>query len=203
MIKVILFDCDGPIIKRDKYFSQRLAEDKGTIIDTQDEKSFFKGEFLECEVGKKDLKEVLPKWLAAWNWTGSVDELLDYWFSGEATIDQEMKNYIASLRSKDVKCYLATNNEKYRTEYLSNVVGLKNFLDGIFSSAYLGYMKPQREYWAGIHKVLPGVNKEEVIVLDDKLPAIESAKSFGFNAEHYEGFENFKKVMAEKYQINA
>ena len=62
MIKVILFDCDGPIIKREKYFSQRLHEETGVVIDSQNEKSFFKGIFLQCETGKADLKQVLPEW---------------------------------------------------------------------------------------------------------------------------------------------
>lgn len=201
MIKVILFDCDGPIIKRGKYFSQRLHEETGVVIDSQNEKSFFKGIFLQCETGKADLKQVLPEWLPIWQWKGSVDDLLEYWFKGEADVDQQMKDYISALRQKGIKCYLATNNEIYRTEYLANVVGLKNFLDGFFSSCYLGYLKPQIEYWAEVYKSLSDVSKSEVLMIDNLAPAIESAKEFGFNAEHYENFETFKKTMEEKYQI--
>jgi putative hydrolase of the HAD superfamily len=201
MIKVILFDCDGPIIKREKYFSQRLREETGVVIDSQNEKSFFKGIFLDCETGKADLKQVLPQWLPTWQWKGSVNDLLEYWFKGEAEIDQMMKKYIENLRQKGIKCYLATNNEKYRTEYLANVVGLKNFLDGIFSSCYLGYMKPQIEYWQEVYKSISDVNKNEVLMIDNLEPAIKSAREFGFNAERYENFESFKKTMEVKYQV--
>jgi putative hydrolase of the HAD superfamily len=203
MIKVILFDCDGPIIKRDKYFSQRLHEETGAIIDSQNEKSFFKGIFLQCEIGNADLKQVLPGWLAVWQWNGSVDDLLEYWFKGEADVDQQMKDCISALRQKGIKCYLATNNEKYRTEYLTNVVGLKDFLDGIFSSSSLGYLKPQIEYWAEVYKSLSDMPKSEVLMIDNLASAVESAKEFGFNGEHYENFESFKKTMQEKYQITA
>ncbi len=195
MIKVILFDCDGPIIKREKYFSQRLKEERGIDVRAQDETSFFKGEFLECEVGKKDLKQVLPYWLPIWKWQGSVDELLDYWFSGEAELDLEMKDYIATLRQSGVKCYLATNNEKYRTQYLWEQVGINFFLDGLFSSCYLGHMKPELQYWEEIYKGFPDVRKDEFLVLDDMPNAIASAKKFGFNAELYSNFENFKTTL--------
>ena len=201
MIKVILFDCDGPLIKREKYFSQRLEEETGAKIDTKNESSFFKGEFLDCEVGKADLKEILPKWLPVWQWQKSVDELLKYWFEGERVVDPQMADYIKYLRENGVKCYLSTNNEKYRTEYLASVVGLKELLDGVFSSCYIGHMKPEVKFWEIIFGQLKGVNKDEVLVLDDKMLSIESARSFGFNAEHYESFEKTVQQFKKIYQL--
>lgn len=200
MIKVILFDCDGPIIKREKYFSQRL-KDLGKPLNKELVKVFFKHEFLDIEKGKGDLKQSLGNKIESWGFTGSVKELMDFWFEGEAEIDQQMKNYIIKLRQKGVKCYLATNNEKYRTEYLANMVGLKNFLDGIFSSCYLGYLKPQIEYWAELHKSLSGIPKNEILMLDNMQTAVDSARAFGFKGEFYENFEAFEKVMEAKYQI--
>jgi putative hydrolase of the HAD superfamily len=201
MIKIILFDCDGPIIKRDKYFSQRILEEKGIVPDLEKQKAFFTGEFLECEIGKKDLKQVLPKWLPAWQWQGTVEELLDYWFSGEAAVDPAMKDYIISLRKNGIKCYLSTNQEKYRAAYLWNVVGLKIFLDGIFSSCYLGFMKPKIEFWQEAYKEFSNTPKDQVLVLDDTKDIVDSARAFGFNAEFYENFKSFEKVIKEKYQI--
>jgi len=201
MIKVILFDCDGPVIKREKYFSQRLL-DLGMKLDVQKIQDFFHNEFLLCETGNADLKQELAGRIKEWGWQKSLDELLDFWFDGEAEVDQLMKKYIEDLRQKGIKCYLATNNEKYRTEYLANVVGLKDFLDGIFSSCYLGYMKPQIEYWEEAYKSLSDVHKNEVLLIDNLDLAVKSAREFGFNAEHYENFEGFKKIMEEKYQLN-
>ena len=74
MIKVILFDCDGVIIKeRGQYFSQRLAQELGLPINENFVKEFFKKEFLLCETGKADLKEELQKKIGTWGYTGSVD----------------------------------------------------------------------------------------------------------------------------------
>lgn len=200
MIKIILFDCDGLIIKREKYFSQRLKE-SGLELNEQKISEFFRGEFLEIEKGKQDLKAVLAKTVKSWGFYGSVEQLMDFWFKGESSIDTQMELYIKRLRSAGVKGYLATNNEKYRTEYLWNVVGLKNFLDGVFSSCYLGFMKPEVEYWQEIYAVLNKYPKENILVWDDKQTAIDSARAFGFKAELYTTFGDFKKVMEEKYKI--
>lgn len=202
MIKVILFDCDGPIIKRTKYFSQRLI-DLGFAIDSEKVRNFFENEFLSCETGKADLKEELSKRMELWGWPKGVEELMGFWFKGEAEINKEMRAYIISLRKKGIKGYLSTNNEKYRVDYLWNTVGLKNFLDGKLPSAELGFLKPQVEFWEQAYTRVPKVSKEEVLVLDDVESAIHTAKEFGFNAEFYKDFTSFKQTMSKEYNLNA
>jgi putative hydrolase of the HAD superfamily len=195
MIKVILFDCDGVIIKRDKYFSQRLKIDFKEKLNSSAVDSFFKNEFLLCEAGKADLKVELAKVLTSWgiNWT--VEEVLKYWFEGEEEIDEQVVGTVQKLREKGIKCYLSTNNEKYRVEYLSKVVGLNKVLDGIFSCASLGVLKPDLKFWEGVFKQLSGVLKDQVLVFDNKKEMTDSAKEFGFYAEVYSDFENFQKQL--------
>lgn len=202
MIKIILFDCDGLIIKHEKYFNQRMLEQKGIQTDAERQKLFFNNEFLLCETGKADLKQELSSRLNIWNWQGSTEELMDFWFSGESTVDARMKDYIVRLREKGIKCFLSTNNEKYRTEYLWDVICLKSFLDGLFSSGYLGYLKPEVRFWQEVCKDFPDISKEEILVWDDQESTIHSAKEYGLNAEFYEGFESFKKIMSDKYQLS-
>lgn len=187
MIKVILFDCDGPIVKREMYFSQRLGMPFEVL------KEFFEGDFLLCETGKKDLKIELTKRLKKWGWKKSVEELMDFWFSNEAVADEKMLKSIAEVRQKGIKCFLATNNEKYRTEYLLNAVGLKKHLDGAFSSAYLGYLKPDLKYWESIYKNFLEIPKEQIVVYDDDEENVKSALEFGFRARFFTTFEDYEK----------
>lgn len=199
MIKVILFDCDGVIVKHHKRFSQTLQEKFGiTAGQTAD---FFKGAFLDCEKGKKDLKLELSKVLGGWNWKGTAEDFMELWFNSGKEIDRQMAEYIIGLRSQNIETYLSTNNEKYRVQFLWEQTGLKNILDGKMPSSELGFLKPEKEFWQEAHRRLGGVDKSEVLVWDDARPAVDSARACGFNAEFYSDYENFEKVMKEKYKL--
>jgi putative hydrolase of the HAD superfamily len=202
MIKVILFDCDGVIVKQvKKYFRQRMKEEFGMVINEELETFFFRNNFLLCETGKLDLKTELSQELPKWGIDWPLEKVLDYWFSGEAEKDPEMIKEIARLRSLGIKCYLSTNNEKYRVEYLTNVVGLGKILDGIFSSASLGYLKPNLNFWTEIYKKFSGIEKDEILVLDNKREMANSAKEFGFHSHFYTSFENYKTTLHNQYYL--
>ncbi|MEI6118943.1 MAG: hypothetical protein WCP92_07125 [bacterium] len=47
-----------------------------------------------------DIKEALKPHLKDWNWKGSVDELLEYRFKVEHSIDQRIVEDIFKLRNK-------------------------------------------------------------------------------------------------------
>lgn len=175
------------------YFSDRFSKEFG--ISKEKILPFFKKEFLHCLAGNADLKEELNKYLAQWGWKKSVEELLEYWFSQERTADQKLLDYIAELRKRGVKCFLQTNNEKYRTEYLWETVGLKSHFDGIFSSSHLGYKKPEQEFWSAIYARMGAPEKDTILVWDDDRENVESAKNFGFQAELYTDFDSFQDKM--------
>jgi len=70
VIRVILFDVDG-VLAIGEPFSKHLAQTYGITSDLT--RSFFEGRFLECLVGKADLKEELAGLLPAWGWSGSIE----------------------------------------------------------------------------------------------------------------------------------
>jgi len=144
-----------------------------------------------CEIGKKDLKEELKKVIKDWGWNGSVEELMDYWFRNEAEKREEVLNYIAILRSKGFKCYLATDNEKYRVAYLLDVVGLREHFDGFFPSCEIGYLKEQKEFWQAVYQNVDNYRKDEILVWDDDIKNVNRAKEFGLKAEHYKYLDDF------------
>lgn len=189
MIKAILFDVDGVVFKpRDKYFSQRLRED-GSSVPEEKINSFFKNEYKKIVIGKADLREEVEKYLDDWNWNGSVEELLNYWFSYENKIDQEVVDLVQELREKGVKCYLASDHSKYRTDDFMNNVGLKKYFDGVFSSGYLGYTKEEKEFFAAVIKDL-GLPKNEILFVDDDPENVRVAESVGINAVHFDNKKN-------------
>lgn len=198
MIKTVIFDTDGMVIHREMYFSQRFSKEFGVPMEKV--LPFFKNEFQLCLAGKADLKEELAKYLDQWGWKKSVEELLSYWFANESNLDKKMLENVKNLRNKSIVCYLGTNNEKYRVQYLFENLGLKNFFDGVFSSAELGFLKPQPEFWSVIHDHLGRPDKSEVLVWDDDEENVESAKSFGFHSEFYsdpDAYENRMKLLID------
>lgn len=194
MIKVVLFDADGVVLSPSERFSSRLSK----TYDIPMEKiiPFFKNEFERCETGQADIKQELGKYLDSWGWQGTIDDLLAFWFEGKGTINQSVLEDAASLRRQGVKCYLHTNNEKYRVAYMWDTLGLSQAFDGIFSSADLGVLKPDHVFWEKAQAKLESIVPHEVIVWDDDRENVASAAEFGYQAKLYSGFEDYEKEMS-------
>ena len=178
------------VIHRKMRFSQHFSEK--FKIPLEKINLFFENEFQPCLIGKADLKQKIKKYLPIWGWQKSVDELLQYWFECENIIDNQIIGSVQKLRNDGIKCFLSTNNEKYRVEYLLNIVGLKKYFDGIFFSSEIGYMKQKKEFWQIVYNRLGNPDKESVLCWDDEAKKLEAAKKLGFLAELYTDFKNYE-----------
>lgn len=190
--KVILLDVDGVVIEKSKVFSIRIS--KLLNIPLEKVLPFFKNEFQLCLTGEADLKVELEKYIASWGWKGTVDEILKFWFEGEAKLNTEVLDVIKSLKSKGTKVYLATNNEKYRVNYLSKEVGLENYVDGIFSSAGLGFKKPDEHFYIKVLGLLK-VHPKAVFFWDDDEENVDGAKKVGINSYLYTDILDIKDYL--------
>jgi putative hydrolase of the HAD superfamily len=192
--KVILFDADGVTLIEGKLFSEILAE-KGLITSLEKTTSFFTGVFKEeCLVGKADLKEELAKVIGDWGWKGTVDEIINFWFSIGIDLNSEVVDYITKLRKQGVVCYMTTDQEKYRGALLRNKFG--ELFDGVFISSEIGYRKKDPEYFQYVYeKVQDKVNdKSEILFFDDGENNVKNAKEFGIEAIHFQNAEDLPKL---------
>ncbi len=188
MIKALLIDGDGATIKKTKYFSDVYAEEYN--IPEAKLRPFFKDKFRMCQRGKADLKEEVTPYLKGWGWKGTVDEFLDYWFHTQTIPNQPVLDLLKDIRGRGVKCYLVTDQEKYRANYISNNLKFKEYFDELYYSCDLGYSKSQKEFFEVIIKKL-NLKPEEIIYWDDE--DIEMAKEVGINASVYTSFQNFQE----------
>lgn len=192
MIKLVLFDVDGVVIKsRGKFFSQRLAEKQGLPI--EEVMPFFTGDYKLCATGLADLKEVLPRYFETWKWQGTVEDLMNFWFEGEKDTDPEVINIVETLRSKNILCGLASDNEKYRIEYLMKEVELENHFNvHNFFSAGVGFKKSNPEFF---NKILEATSfkPEEIQYWDDDQKNVDIAKSLGIDAHLFTSANEMKK----------
>lgn len=194
MIKVLIFDADGVLINGD-IFSKRFSKEYN--IDISKINPFFDGSFKDCLVGKTDLKEAIIPYLEEWGWKDGVDNFLEYWFSSEHSIDQELIDYIQNYQNSGIKCVMATNQEKYRAEYMFNKIGFVNSFDKMYVSAHLGHTKTNVEFFDKLVKDLGDTKKDEILFWDDDIENINTAKEFGINAELYTTFKDFKQKMKD------
>jgi len=191
MIKVILFDIDGIIITGRKHlFSERLASEYNISQELVEE--FFRTDFRECTFGRADLKEKISPHLDKWNWGNGVEKLLEYWFTSENKTDKEVLDTVSRLRSRGIKCYIATRQEKYRSRYLLETLGLRKYFDGAFITCDIGYDKSQTEFWEYVLKKLEA-KPEEIMFFDDTTKNIQFAESLGVKAIFYENINTLQK----------
>jgi putative hydrolase of the HAD superfamily len=196
--KVVIYDNDGMITCGSR-FSDQYSKEFNIPMEVMDE--FFTKHFRNCLHGKSDLKEELKPFLEKWNWTGTVDELLDYWFKIGIEPDYDTYNSISKLKEQGVICCLATNQEKYRTEFLVSKMNYKELFDEIFSSAHLGVFKTSQEGMEKIYSALKekyrDLEKEDIMFWDDREGNVEHLNSFGFNGQQYKDYLSFKQRMKE------
>jgi len=160
---------------------------------------FFKEHFTNLLKGEGDLKTILGDVLSRLGYTGSVDEIIQCWFSGDANLDFELLEEINNLKQVvDAKAFLATNQEKYRAEYIWEELGLKGYFDGIFYSASVGTMKTDIAFYEHIHRKL-GISPESnaILFFDDSEENIVAAKNAGWKAYHYKSIVDFKNTLVQ------
>ena len=190
-MKTFVFDADGVVcvgapfsraLEREyKIPAWRLAE-------------FFAGPFPDCIVGRRDLKEAVALHLSAWGWPGSVEDLLAFWFRSEYSVCPRIIDCVRTLRRRGHGCVLGTNQEKYRTAYLSREMGLDGEFDRIFASCELGAAKPEEAFFRGIEGHLAW-RPSDFYLIDDNEKNVVGARSAGWEAIHYKGADDIAKIM--------
>jgi putative hydrolase of the HAD superfamily len=196
-MKAALFDADGVVIVPQKIFSKQYAQKYG--LDPESFEGFFRGAFSDAITGEADLKDLIRKHHDVWQWSTNPQELLDMWFAAESHTDKELLNVIWQQRANGLAVYMATNQEKYRAQYLRETM-FPGVFDDIFVSSEIGHMKRDPGYWVPVLDKLaidiPGIDPSHVAFFDDSQDSIDGARSAGINAYLYEGATQVRQVLA-------
>ena len=187
--KAILFDLDG-VVNISKYFSQIYSEEYNVPLESV-QKIFEDGRKDLTNIGKADLKDVMKDVLTDWQWKGTVEELIELWLQTDLNIDMRVIDIIQRLRKSSVKCYLASDQEKYRTGYLWNEKKIGQSFDGKFISCEIGYTKFQQEFFGVAIKELK-LPREDILYIDDSQAKLDVAKQTGIQTYLYNSFGEFE-----------
>jgi putative hydrolase of the HAD superfamily len=191
-MKTFLIDADGVALKLHRYFSEIYSEMNNIPLEIIN--PFFKEKFFDCQRGKADLKESLVPYLEQWQWKGTVDEFVDLWCQSDVEGNQEVLDIVKIMRQKGNECYLTTDQEKYRSEYIAKNLPLTEYFDGAFYSWQLGYKKSEPEFWQAILQKL-NIPPDQVIYWDDDEKNVEMARQLGIDAHHYKNVDEFKTTL--------
>lgn len=196
MSAYILFDADGVLTLPEEAFSIVYARSHG--LELEPFENFFKNEWQPIVTGAEDLKENIISRPELWQWEGTPDELLEFWFKTEDVRNEELLKLIVNLKDTGIPCYLATDQEKYRAEYMKNVM-FKDLFDGYFVSAELGVVKTDPRFFELVLQELgtkhPGLNPNEVIFFDDSQSKVDTAKSAGIDARLFKNNEQVRSLL--------
>lgn len=194
--KGLLFDADGVTITPKDPFSVQYATAHG--LDSKTLASFFDERFDEAIKGKRDLKQLLEERRDLWQWKGSVEDLIEKWCILENHINQDLTTFISQIRQSGIPCYLAMNQEKYRTKYIKEKM-FPDVFDKIFSSADMGVKKPNPKYYDLIVEELKAkqvINEpNDLVYFDDQPSNVESAQKLGIRAFLYTNVLEIKKLL--------
>lgn len=186
-MKILLVDADGVVLKKSGFFSEKISKENNVPMEIMS--PFYTNEFRQAQRGKADLKAELIKYLPQWNWDKSVDEFVGYWFTTDAHPDERVFTYIERLRHAGIKVYLASDQERYRAEYMSESLDFNNRLDGCFFSYKLGCKKSEPAFFEQVLREL-GTNPADVTFLDDDQTNVDVAAEFGIDARHYKSIDD-------------
>lgn len=185
--KVVVLDVDGVLNTPNEPFSWSYAREHG--LDKTVFRPFFQGAFQDTLIGKADLRELLKADLENWRWSGSVDELLLLWFDTEHVPNQPMVSAVNKLKSREIACYFATNQDKRRAKYMRSVMFGEGMFDGEYVSAEIGVKKPDQAFFKYMLNDLtakyPGLTPSDILFIDDTPEHVQAAKKLGFDAHHY------------------
>lgn len=190
--RVLLLDVDGVLMQQPRLFSEIYTE-KHAIPLQQLLPFYSSDEFLNSSIGRYDLKQAIADHQDKWQYKGNIDELLIDWFKAEHFPNNSLLDVVAKLRADGLRIGIATQQEKYRTEYLKQQV-FSGMYDDFFVSCELGLHKDAKEFWDQILALLPNVSPEEILYFDDKQSLVDLAHSAGIDAYLYESVEQVKQL---------
>lgn len=194
MHKVILFDVDGVLALPEEIFSVIYTQSRG--YDPAPFTNFFTGEWNAFVTGKNDLKQHIANNPNLWKWDGTPDELLDYWFKSEDIRNEALLETIRQARKSGIKCYVATEQEKYRTAHIRDQMFAGEF-DGIFSTADISYKKNDPKFYEAIIKSL-SVPANEILFFDDSQSKIDVALAAGLDAQLYVNVQQVRDCVVDQ-----
>jgi FMN phosphatase YigB (HAD superfamily) len=187
MVKIVLFDIDGVIIRHEKLFSDTLCQDRYPNAGLVLNQLYKTDNNKKCDKGELDIFEYIKSYLDEINWDKSVEDYLKLQYEFESRfIDTQLLKNIRELKMNDIITGIASNQNQYRKGFLLENLDVSNVFDNYYFSSDIGYVKSEDKYWVYVINNLKNkyydLKNEEIMFLDDLEKNTNKAKEFGINS---------------------
>lgn len=194
--KILLFDADGVLTLPEEVFSVMYAKSRG--LDPEVFEEFFRNDWRPIVTGQKDLRDSIEQNPDLWQWDGTTDELLQYWFETEDMRNESLIELIGELKDRGYACYLATDQEKYRGAYMKNVM-FAGLFEGYFISSDLRLTKSEPKFFEVVYEKLAKqhaqLKPQEIMFFDDSQSKVDAANAIGMKGVLYTGIDTVKQSL--------
>jgi glucose-1-phosphatase len=194
MIKAVIFDIGGVIIRTADHTYRRQWEQRLGLREGESEEIVF-----NSEMGKKAQNgEISDEEL--WSWVGRRLDLnndlqafrAEFW-AGDV-LDEDLISYIRSLRPAYQTAIISNATDSLQKS-LNEVFQIADVFDLIIGSADEKMMKPDPQiFWAALHRL--GRRPEETVFIDDFAHNIKAARDLGMAVIHFTPGTNVPEALA-------
>lgn len=186
-LKALMVDVDGVLVngrpQDGKHWSTDLETDLGLSPSLFHER-FFTPYWDKIVTGKLDLLSALKPVLSDLAPYLTAEDFIAYWFKNDARLNTELIETLKFYRSAGVQITLATNQEHLRAKHITWTLKLNELTDAVYYSAALGVKKPDHAFFEKI-TCLSKLRPDEIILIDDTLANIITAKECGWHVIHW------------------
>lgn len=180
-MRVVLWDADGVLQRVPGGGEESMRPAVTGLVEDVDG---FLAEAVPAErpalTGAASWPEVLPGLLERWGIGSALDRMLATWLTIEPV--PAARALVTEVRALGLACHLASNQAEQRARVMREQLGYDDLLDGAFYSWELGVAKPDPAYYGEVLRQLD-LAAGQVLLVDDNLANVESARSVGLRAE--------------------
>ncbi len=170
--KILLFDVDGVLIRPPAWFSDTLETTGYPGAKAALDAFYHSPEYRRCLLGQEDPSLAIQPWLRRIGWKRGSTAYLEAQYTYEGGfLDSSLLERVGRLRKAGIPCYLATDQDPRRREYLLESLGLGPLFDGYFVSSLLHAQKCMPEFWtrvlARLARAPGGLDPSAILFMDD------------------------------------
>lgn len=88
------------------------------------------------------------------------------------------REFLEEIAGLDLRVLMVTNSHQKTLDIKSEVTGITDFFDGVYTSHALGYAKEDQSFWHALQEA-EGFDKATSLFIDDNVTVLQSARTFG------------------------